>query len=87
MAVYLQHTPCADDEDVECNAKGNLVSMGTTRIYGVPLTPWTQLEADTSVGEEEIVVGECNGWQENDTIVIAPTVRASPPASHHTPST
>ncbi|KAL3910723.1 MAG: hypothetical protein SGPRY_008954 [Prymnesium sp.] len=41
----------------------------------MPLTTWTQLEADTTVGEREIVVKECNGWQPDDAIAIAPTSR------------
>ncbi|KAL3930308.1 MAG: hypothetical protein SGPRY_001593 [Prymnesium sp.] len=74
VLINMHHDKCVwRDNNGDCTVDGKLISYGTTRMYGQPLTSWTQLEADALPGASQIVVKACNGWQVTDPISIAPT--------------
>ncbi|KAL3916919.1 MAG: hypothetical protein SGPRY_006617 [Prymnesium sp.] len=82
VLIHLQHDKCFwTPFNGDCTQDGKLISHGTVRLYGEPLTPWTQLQADAHVGADQIVVAACDGWREGDPIAIAPTGRAYEPES------
>lgn len=77
VTIYLEHTDCQLLEDGPaldaCLVRGQLLSFGTTRIWGMPKTSWTWLSAQATSGASAIEVDDCAGWVVGDWIVLGPT--------------
>ena len=74
VTIYLRHSDCSAPLSAsDCSVGGTWYSEGTTRVYGSPLTPWTQLVADALPGAVQLDVEQCDGWEVHDELVVAPT--------------
>ena len=78
VTLYLEHADCQHMEEgsaayERCLTRGQLVSMGVTRMYGAPKTAWSWLAAQANSGARSIEVEDCAGWEVGDHLVLGPT--------------
>jgi hypothetical protein len=94
LTIYLRHEDCtlewdtftsdaeqfteAQIESSQCLNDGQIYSLGTLKMFGIPKTPWTLLSLDTTLGDGSIRVEECEGWEVGDEISLAPFANADP---------
>ena len=77
VTIFLEHDDCWPmDEGAakeRCLEHGQLLSYGTTRVWGQPKASWTWLAAEAAAGASTITVEDCTGWLAGDWIVLGPT--------------